>query len=423
MELELGSLLKNAREKKDLSIDDIQEKTKIRKKYIEAIEKNEFDILPGNVYLKVFVKGYAREVGLNYQELLANYEILNIEEKRESNLNKDYLDGAKISHSSNKSRNKKGPFKIILIILLTLFLTAALLYTYQYFSDSDLRLLGQQNQKEESKVEEAEIIDLETDNSSAQIEEKEIKQEKSAELNKISEVEKDLKIGQLSNTKNSQDSKVQNSNNSQVEDGESKGIDSFLESELELEENSEIIIVDENDKNNLENKAKNLENGTIENETDNQKSSVESTQNMDVENNSNLSDEPEANLETANSSLVKDKDNENNELKKIESNNSEVNSEQQSLSKNLEEIILNAADIVWLRVRADGENLFSGMLENNEQVNFDFKENLYLKIGNGSAITATIEGKQYGPWAKSGEIAEIEIIKEEGELKFNNLRD
>ncbi|MFP4199486.1 MAG: helix-turn-helix domain-containing protein, partial [Halanaerobium sp.] len=78
MELELGSLLKRARQEKGLSLDDIQEETKIRKKYLEAIEENNFDVLPGNVYLKVFIKGYAREVGIDYQKLLENYEILTI---------------------------------------------------------------------------------------------------------------------------------------------------------------------------------------------------------------------------------------------------------------------------------------------------------------------------------------------------------
>jgi cytoskeletal protein RodZ len=55
MELELGTLLKKAREEKGLSLDDIQEETKIRKKYLEAIEENNFDILPGKVYLKVLL--------------------------------------------------------------------------------------------------------------------------------------------------------------------------------------------------------------------------------------------------------------------------------------------------------------------------------------------------------------------------------
>ena len=166
MELELGTLLKKARQEKGLSLDDIQEETKIRKKYLEAIEENNFDILPGNVYLKVFIKGYAREVDINYQALLENYPILNIKEEKESNLQKDYLNGTKVS-SSNQNHNKKNPLKIIFIILLLLFLGAAAVYTYQYVNNSEIRLLNQQNSIQENIEEESELLEVENNDDSA----------------------------------------------------------------------------------------------------------------------------------------------------------------------------------------------------------------------------------------------------------------
>jgi cytoskeletal protein RodZ len=167
MELELGTLLKKAREEKGLSLDDIQEETKIRKKYLEAIEENNFDILPGKVYLKVFVKGYAREVDLNYQALLDNYEVLNIQEEKESNLQKDYLNGTKVS-SGSKNEDRKNPFKIIFIMLLILFLGAAVVYTYQYINNSEIRLLNQQNLQNENIEEDSQLLQVE-ENKSAEI--------------------------------------------------------------------------------------------------------------------------------------------------------------------------------------------------------------------------------------------------------------
>ncbi|MFW5809915.1 MAG: helix-turn-helix domain-containing protein, partial [Halanaerobium sp.] len=160
--MELGSLLKKARQEKGLSLDDIQEKTKIRKKYLEAIEENNFDLLPGKVYLKVFIKGYAREVDLNYQELLKNFEVLNIQEKKESNLQKDYLGGTKVSSRSRKKK-KGNLFKIIFVILLVLFLGAAVVYTYQYVSNAEIRLLNQSTTQEESIEEESEVLEVNED--------------------------------------------------------------------------------------------------------------------------------------------------------------------------------------------------------------------------------------------------------------------
>ncbi len=60
----IGELLKEQRIKKGLSIEDIQEITKIRSRYIEAIEEGKLDKLPGRFYAKAFIKSYAEVVEL-----------------------------------------------------------------------------------------------------------------------------------------------------------------------------------------------------------------------------------------------------------------------------------------------------------------------------------------------------------------------
>lgn len=62
---ELGQRLKNARTEKDLTLDKLQNITKIQKRYLEAIEEGNFDMLPGNFYSRAFVKSYAEAVGLD----------------------------------------------------------------------------------------------------------------------------------------------------------------------------------------------------------------------------------------------------------------------------------------------------------------------------------------------------------------------
>ncbi len=180
-DIELGTLLKKARQEKGLTLNDIQELTKIRKKYLEAIEANNFDVLPGKVYLKVFIKGYAREVDINYQELLNYYPILNIKEENKSPIHKDYLDGTKVTHKvkNNKGR-KKSVFKIIFIVIISLFLIAAAVYTFQYFVNSEIRLLNQ-NINDEQNIEQNSIIledevasneqNIENNNSEIEVEE------------------------------------------------------------------------------------------------------------------------------------------------------------------------------------------------------------------------------------------------------------
>ena len=71
---ELGKLLRKAREERGYSLDDVQDITKIRKRYLEAIEEGDYKVLPGTFYARAFVKNYAETVGLDAEELLRLYQ-------------------------------------------------------------------------------------------------------------------------------------------------------------------------------------------------------------------------------------------------------------------------------------------------------------------------------------------------------------
>jgi len=70
---DLGAILRKAREQRGYSLDDLQEMTKIRKRYLEAIEEGNYKVLPGNFYVRAFVKNYAEAVGLDADEVLQLY--------------------------------------------------------------------------------------------------------------------------------------------------------------------------------------------------------------------------------------------------------------------------------------------------------------------------------------------------------------
>ena len=71
---ELGELLRKAREARGLTISEVQEATKIRSRYLEAIEQGNFEVLPGDVYVKGFLRNYAEAVGLCGDEVVARYK-------------------------------------------------------------------------------------------------------------------------------------------------------------------------------------------------------------------------------------------------------------------------------------------------------------------------------------------------------------
>lgn len=80
----IGEKLKEIRETRNLSLDDIQEETKIQKRYLRAIEDGNFHILPGSFYARAFIKEYAQALGLDYEELLEIHkdELPSIGERR-----------------------------------------------------------------------------------------------------------------------------------------------------------------------------------------------------------------------------------------------------------------------------------------------------------------------------------------------------
>lgn len=71
---ELGQQLREARLQKGMSLDDVQEMTKIRKRYLEAIEAGDYKVLPGSFYVRAFIKTYAEAVGIDPDELLEGHK-------------------------------------------------------------------------------------------------------------------------------------------------------------------------------------------------------------------------------------------------------------------------------------------------------------------------------------------------------------
>lgn len=70
----IGDKLRKAREAKNLSIQDMEKETSIRALYIEAIENGNYKILPGEAYLKGFIKSYANTLGLDGPMLVEEYK-------------------------------------------------------------------------------------------------------------------------------------------------------------------------------------------------------------------------------------------------------------------------------------------------------------------------------------------------------------
>ena len=70
---EFGSRFRKAREKKELSLDDVSNVTKISARMLRAIEEEHFDQLPGGVFNKGFIRAYAKHLALDPEEAVTDY--------------------------------------------------------------------------------------------------------------------------------------------------------------------------------------------------------------------------------------------------------------------------------------------------------------------------------------------------------------
>lgn len=72
---DLGAYLKSKREEKGITLDYIEKETKIREKYLKAIEEGNFNLIPGgDVYIKGFLKNYSKTCGIDDKEVIEIYK-------------------------------------------------------------------------------------------------------------------------------------------------------------------------------------------------------------------------------------------------------------------------------------------------------------------------------------------------------------
>jgi cytoskeleton protein RodZ len=71
---DIGTTLREARMRARIDISEVETRTKIRAKYLRAIENEEWDLLPGPVYVKSFLRTYAEYLGLDSRALIDDYK-------------------------------------------------------------------------------------------------------------------------------------------------------------------------------------------------------------------------------------------------------------------------------------------------------------------------------------------------------------
>ncbi len=73
MDRGVGTILHEARNRRRVELSEVEAATRIRLRYLSAIENEEWDVLPGGVYTRGFIRSYASFLGLDGERLVEDY--------------------------------------------------------------------------------------------------------------------------------------------------------------------------------------------------------------------------------------------------------------------------------------------------------------------------------------------------------------
>lgn len=148
--MEIGARLKEAREEKNISLDSLQETTKIQKRYLVAIEEGNLQVLPGKFYARAFIKEYANAVGLDPNELLEEYKEEVPKTEDETEVQYSRMQRTRKDSSSEKNNAIFSLLPTIIVILLVIGIFFAAWYFIQLaVSNGDTDSPEEQNDNEE----------------------------------------------------------------------------------------------------------------------------------------------------------------------------------------------------------------------------------------------------------------------------------
>lgn len=132
--LTVGEILKNYREKQGINLSDVEKHIKVRSKFLQAIEENNWDGFSSKIYIAGIIKNYSQYLGLDDKRVLAFFR-------------RDYERKEEIKFKTRVSNRYLTPEtrRVVFLILSCIIIFFALYFGYQlkqYFSPPNLVVLS-----------------------------------------------------------------------------------------------------------------------------------------------------------------------------------------------------------------------------------------------------------------------------------------
>jgi cytoskeletal protein RodZ len=121
--MSFGEELKRERKLREITLREVSESTKISLRYLEALERNDFDNLPGGVFNRGFVRAYSEFIGVDPESMVNSYVL----EERAAGISPPDTE-----ETNSGGRNPKTASRILVVVIVILALGIGAFMTWHY---------------------------------------------------------------------------------------------------------------------------------------------------------------------------------------------------------------------------------------------------------------------------------------------------
>jgi cytoskeleton protein RodZ len=131
-----GERMRREREMRGITLEEISESTKISSRCLRALEKEEFDKLPGGIFNKGFVRAYARHVGMDEDQAVADFVSASGGEKEQPLPDPLVPRAVALGQSTHEHANWRA-FALLVVLLVTAIVAAWKLAPLTFYTVSE----------------------------------------------------------------------------------------------------------------------------------------------------------------------------------------------------------------------------------------------------------------------------------------------
>jgi len=140
MDENFGEYLRREREVRNIALQDVSRTTKIPVRSLERLEAGRYEALPGEVFVRGFIKSYARCVGLDDESALLLYDSERERQRAEAEESQPRLPANDTESDPLQMRRRVGIAVFVVIVLIIATITLSLLLRRPHHTDGGLSL-------------------------------------------------------------------------------------------------------------------------------------------------------------------------------------------------------------------------------------------------------------------------------------------